>query len=51
MFRILVVEDDINARKRMCAVLRQSGFESLQAEDGEQVLEVMDKAACRFSDF
>ena len=43
MFRILVVEDDINTRKLMCAVLRQSGFESLQAEDGVQALEIMDK--------
>ena len=43
MFRILVVEDDLNTRKLMCAVLRQSGFEPLQAEDGVQALEIMDK--------
>ncbi|MCL2078987.1 MAG: response regulator transcription factor [Oscillospiraceae bacterium] len=43
MFRILVVEDDANTRKLMCAVLRQSGFEPLQAGDGMQALEVMDK--------
>lgn len=43
MFRILVVEDDINTRKLMCAVLRQSGFETFQAEDGVKALEVMDK--------
>ena len=41
MFRILVVEDDANTRKLMCAVLRQSGFEPLQAGDGMQALEVM----------
>jgi DNA-binding response OmpR family regulator len=41
--RILVVEDDANTRKLMCAVLRQNGFEPLQAGDGVQALEVMDK--------
>ena len=43
MVRILVVEDDTNTRKLICAVLRRSGFEPLQAEDGVQALEVMDK--------
>jgi len=43
MFRILVVEDDANTRKLMCAVLKQNGFEPLQAEDGIQALDVMDK--------
>ena len=43
MFRILVVEDDTNTRKLMCAVLKQNGFEFLQAEDGVAALEVMDK--------
>ena len=43
MFRILVVEDDTNTRKLMCAVLRQNGFEPLQAADGVVALEVMDK--------
>ncbi len=43
MFRILVVEDDTNTRKLMCAVLRKNGFEALQAEDGVAALEVMDK--------
>jgi len=43
MFRILVAEDDTNLRKLMCAVLRQSGFETLQAEDGVAALEVMDR--------
>lgn len=43
MFRILVVEDDTNTRKLMCAVLRQNGFEVLQAEDGVAALEVMDR--------
>ena len=43
MFRILVVEDDTNTRKLLCAVLKQNGFETLQAEDGVRALEVMDK--------
>ncbi len=43
MFRILVVEDDTNTRKLMCAVLRKNGFEALQAVDGVAALEVMDK--------
>ena len=42
MFRILVVEDDTNTRKLVCAVLRQNGFETLQAEDGVAALEVME---------
>ena len=43
MVKILVVEDNKNARKLMCAVLQRSGFEPFQAEDGVQALEVMDK--------
>jgi len=43
MFQILVVEDDTNTRKLMCAVLKQNGFETLQAEDGAAALEIMDK--------
>jgi len=43
MLKILIVEDDTNTRKLMCAVLKQNGFETLQAEDGLVALEVMDK--------
>ena len=43
MFRVLVVEDDTNTRKLMCAVLKQNGFEALQAENGVAALEVMDR--------
>ncbi|MDR2590887.1 MAG: response regulator transcription factor [Oscillospiraceae bacterium] len=43
MVRILVVEDDTNIRKLICAVLKQHGFEALQADDGVAALEVMDK--------
>ncbi|MBZ9609412.1 response regulator transcription factor [Clostridium estertheticum] len=43
MIRILVVEDDTNTRKLMCAVLKQNGFKTLQANDGVAALEIMDK--------
>ncbi|GHU40213.1 DNA-binding response regulator [Clostridia bacterium] len=43
MFRILVVEDDANTRKLMCAVLKQNGFYALQAADGMDALALMDK--------
>lgn len=42
MFRILVVEDDINTRELMCAILRLNSFETLQAEDGVAALKLMD---------
>jgi DNA-binding response OmpR family regulator len=42
MFRILVVEDDTNTRKLMCAVLKQQGFEPLQAENGNAALDLME---------
>ncbi|MCL2203879.1 MAG: response regulator transcription factor [Defluviitaleaceae bacterium] len=43
MFRILVVEDDDNTRKLMCAVLKQQGFAPLQAEDGRAALALMER--------
>lgn len=43
MFKILVVEDDTNTRKLMCAVLKQNGFETYGAEDGVAALDLMDK--------
>ena len=43
MFRVLVVEDDANTRKLMCAVLKQNGYDLLQAPDGISALELMDK--------
>lgn len=43
MFTILVVEDDQNIRKLMCAVLKQHGFEAYEAKDGVQALDVMEK--------
>lgn len=43
MFKILVVEDDTNSRKLMCAVLKQNGFEAYGAEDGIAALNLLDK--------
>ena len=43
MFRILVAEDDANIRKLLCVVLRQNGFEALQAGDGVAALDLMDR--------
>lgn len=43
MFKILVVEDDTNTRKLMCAVFRRNGFDTLQAEDGMAALKIMDQ--------
>lgn len=42
MFHILVVEDNLNARKLMEAVLKQNGYEPLLAADGIEALEVLD---------
>ena len=43
MFNILVVEDDKNTRKLMCAVLKNNGFEAHAAENGEAALDVLDR--------
>ena len=43
MLKILVVEDDVNTRKLICAVLKQNGFDPLQAVDGVAALELMDR--------
>jgi len=42
MIRILVADDEANIRKLICAVLKQNGFDTLQAKDGIAALEVMD---------
>ena len=42
MFHIMVVEDDLNTRKLMGAVLKQNGYEPILACDGEDALEKMD---------
>ncbi|GAA0391305.1 response regulator transcription factor [Paenibacillus motobuensis] len=43
MLKILVVEDDTNTRKLMCAVLKQNGFETYWAEDGIIALHLMEQ--------
>ncbi|GIX59411.1 DNA-binding response regulator [Bacillus paranthracis] len=43
MIKILVVEDDKNTRKLMCAVLEQNGFDTYGAEDGMAALDLMEK--------
>ena len=43
MFHILVVEDDINTRRLMCAVLERYGYRPIPASDGMEALEIMEK--------
>ncbi len=42
MFRILVAEDDKNARRLMSDVLRRYGYEPICAADGVEALEILD---------
>lgn len=42
MAKILVAEDDRNANKLICAVLRRAGHEALPARDGQEALDVLD---------
>lgn len=39
MFDILIVEDDINTQKLMCAVLKHGGYNTYTAKDGLEALE------------
>lgn len=43
MFRALVVEDDIELRKLFCRVLTRNGYETLEAADGEDALDLLDR--------
>ena len=43
MFNIMVVEDDANQRKLMTTVLEQYGYNVIQATDGVDALDQMDK--------
>lgn len=43
MFKILVVEDNKNLRKLMTTYLKRNSYETLEASDGQEALEVMDK--------
>jgi DNA-binding response OmpR family regulator len=42
MFKILVVEDNKNMRKLMTTYLKRNNYETLEAEDGKEALEIMD---------
>ncbi|HSH34652.1 response regulator transcription factor [Schnuerera sp.] len=44
MINILVVEDDKNLQKLMVAVLKQYGYNVLNAKDGVEALEILDKS-------
>ncbi len=43
MARILVAEDDRNANKLICAVLRRAGHDPIPAFDGQEALDVLDE--------
>ena len=43
MFRILVVEDDNELRGLFIRVLEKNGYEALEASDGQQALDVLDR--------
>ncbi|WP_099468121.1 response regulator transcription factor [Konateibacter massiliensis] len=43
MFTILVVEDDDNLRQLFCTVLNKNGYHTIDAKDGVEALECMDK--------
>jgi DNA-binding response OmpR family regulator len=43
MIKILVVEDDANTGKLMCAILKQNGYTPLLATDGLKALDVMEQ--------
>ena len=42
MFNILVIEDNKSMRKLICATLKQNGYSTFEAEDGEVGLDVLD---------
>lgn len=42
MFNILVIEDNKNMRKLICATLKQNGYSTFEAEDGQIGLDVLD---------
>ncbi|MHC5268792.1 response regulator transcription factor [Enterococcus sp. LJL98] len=43
MFQILVVDDEKNTRKLMCAVLKNNGFTAFSAENGYEALAIIEK--------
>lgn len=43
MVTILVAEDDRNANKLICAVLRRAGYDVISAQDGAEAYEILEK--------
>jgi DNA-binding response OmpR family regulator len=43
LFRVLIVEDDVELRKLFSKVLCRNGYETLEAADGVEALDVMDR--------
>jgi len=43
MFKILVVEDNKNLRKLMTTYLKKNNYETLEAGDGEEALDIIDR--------
>jgi len=43
MLRILVVEDDLNIRKLMEAILQEERYETISAQDAEEALDILDR--------
>lgn len=43
MFHVLIVEDDKKLRKLFSVVLSRNGYSTIEAEDGEKALEILDK--------
>ena len=43
MFKVLLVEDNKNIRKLMTTYLRKNNYDVLEAENGEEALDVMDR--------
>jgi len=43
MVKILVVEDDLVLKRLFCTVLTKHGFHTLEAENGEEALDILDK--------
>ncbi|MBQ9949371.1 MAG: response regulator transcription factor [Clostridia bacterium] len=42
MLNILVVEDNASLRNLMCVYLKRAGYNALEAENGQQALDIMD---------
>ena len=43
MFHIMVVEDDTNTRRLTCDVLKENGYEPIEAKDGIEALDLLDE--------